>query len=608
MEDFAHAFYENMSSSLLSSQPVASKEKSEISNEDWNVVYSQLESGLGSDRIWRYSYWAYCSVIAKYILPRRYHWLIVANKMTRTGPINDAIIDSTGTLSMQTCASGLFTGTTDPSKPWFKYTIGTPGVVIDEEMQAWLEDAQKKTYTVLGQSNFYTIMAQVCQDLVTFGTSPVIIYEDAQDVVRFYLPCSGEYFLRTGSRLDINTFSREFTLTVSQIIEQFGVENSPSVVVDLWKVGGGSLNNEFIVAHTIAPNFAMSRPNTQDSQFFVVPEKFKYKEVYWLRGQMTNQPLSKRGFETKPFVVGRWSSSSNEPYGRSPCMDALGDVKQLQRETLRKAEFIDKLVHPPMGANPELKNQPASGQPGAITYMTTDNGKKGFWPLFEVQPAALTPMVLDIKEIQARIEKALFVPVFMAITQMAGVQPRNELELTKRDLERLQSLGPIIELYQQEFLGPAIERVLDITEKKGLLKPRPKSMQGMSLKISYMSIMKIAQNSMESVSMKDVFATMGALSSAAKAGGLPDPLRNFNLDKTSRYYGDINNYPSDCMYTEDQVEQHDQAREKAVAQQKAQAQAPALAMAGVKAAQTLSQTQVPGGSALGALMGQGPGG
>jgi hypothetical protein len=120
--------------------------------------------------------------------------------------------------------------------------------------------------------------------------------------------------------------------------------------------------------------------------------------------------------------------------------------------------------------------------------------------------------------------------------------------------------------------------------------------------------MKIAQNSMESVSMKDVFATMGALSSGAKAAGLPDPLRNYNLDKTARHYADINNYPSDCLFTEDQVQEHDHARDQVMAQQKAQAQAPALAMAGVNAAKTLSQTQVPGGSALGALMGQGPGG
>jgi hypothetical protein len=40
-------------------------------------------------------------------------------------------------------------------------------------------------------------------------------------------------------------------------------------------------------------------------------------------------------------------------------------------------------------ANPEIKNEPSSIIPGMITYMSTEGGKKGFFPLFEVQSAAL---------------------------------------------------------------------------------------------------------------------------------------------------------------------------------------------------------------------------
>lgn len=605
MLDFSHAFYENMNVSLLASQPVTKNNQDDVGDKDWGILYSQLEAGLSSDRMWRYSWWAYWNRVAEFILPRRHHFLIVANRMTKGNPINDQIIDSTGTLSMQTCAAGLFTGTSDPSKKWMKIGLATPGVEEDEAIQRWLEDAEEKIYTVLAQSNFYTIMPQACQDIVTFGTSPIIVYEDYEDVVRFYLPCAGEYFLRCSARMDIDTFTREFVLTVSQIVDQFGVENCPQAVLQLWNEGGGALTTEFIVAHTIAPNFAVARRDATDGSFFSVPKKFKYKEIYWLRGVKTPKPLSIRGFDTKPFAVGRWSTVSNDPYGRSPGMDGLGDIKQLQRMTLRAAEFIEKLARPPMGAEPELKNQPASIQPGAITYLDTTGGKKGFWPLYQIAPAALAPLTQMIATVEARIEKVFFVPIFMAITQMAGVQPRNELELTKRDLERLQALGPIIELYQQEFLGPIVQRVLEILEKKRLLQPRPPSMHSIPLKISYISMMKIAQNSMMSVSMKDVFSTMGALSSAAKAAGVPDPLRVINLDKSARKYGDINNYPSDCMYTDDEVQKHDEERNKAMQQEKMQAQAPQLAMASVNAAKTLSQTPVPGGSALNSILGQG---
>ena len=101
--------------------------------------------------------------------------------------------------------------------------------------------------------------------------------------------------------------------------------------------------------------------------------------------------------------------------------------------------------------------------------------------------------------------------------------------------------------------------------------------------------------------MKDTFATMGELSSAAKAAGVPDPLRVLDLDKSARKYADISNYPSDCVFTPDEVMQHDQIRAKA----SQQAQAPGQAMAAVNAAKTLADTSTGPGTALSGLMGGG---
>src|SRR5581483_1846420 len=67
----------------------------------WVRIFAHLEARLGQLRNWRYSWWAYWSVIAQYILPRRYHWLVVANRMNKGNPINDTIVDSTATQAMQ---------------------------------------------------------------------------------------------------------------------------------------------------------------------------------------------------------------------------------------------------------------------------------------------------------------------------------------------------------------------------------------------------------------------------------------------------------------------------------------------------------------------------
>lgn len=602
LADFAHAAYEFMSPTLLAKQPPEARADPKREQADWNTIYTHLETRLGAMRNWRWSWWAFWAVLAAFFIPFRYVWLVTANKMWRGHNLNNQIINSHGVLAVRTCAAGLWTGLCSPSRPWFKMGLGLPWVKLDAEGKEWLKDTEDKIYTVFAQSNFYTQMATTFRDEVVFGTSPVIIYEDAEDVIRLYVPCAGEYYLANGARLSVNTLFREFTLTVLQIVDMFTLESCPEQVQKLWQ--NGEYDTEFVVAHAIEPNFDISRQKKQIGKVSVVPSKFTFREVYWLKGIKTSGPLSKRGFNKIPFMTHRWATVSNDPYGRGPCMDAICDNKQIQTQDLRKAEFIEKGIRPPMGADPELKNEPASIMPAMITYMNTGGQKKGFWPLFEVNPGWLAALTADITKVENRIDRCLYVDLFMAISRMEGVQPRNELELTKRDLERLQELGPVVTLAEKE-LDICIERVMDILERRRMLKPKPASLLNVPLKITYVSILRLAQRSAESVAMKDCFATGGALSSAAKAAGVPDPLRVLNLDKAYRRYCELNNLEPDMMYTEDEVTQHDAIRH----QEMTKAQQPQNMMAAVSAAKTLSDTQLPGGNtALGAALGQQGGG
>lgn len=600
--EFASATYESMSPSLLSRQPVTDPKIMEKENEDWTTLYNHLESRLGMLRSWRWSWWAHWGRLAEFFLPRRWLPYVTANRMSKGSSINDQIIDSTGLQAVETCASGMWAGLTNPARPWLKIAIGLPWIELDADGKAWLDDTEQRLYTVLAQSNFYTEMAQAFQDLTVFGTAPAIIYEDYEDVIRLYTPCAGEYYLAAGSRFAIDTLYREFVMTVAQIIEMFTVENCPDPVVKMWIQAGSSLDVEFVVCHAIEPNFEIAKRGVMQGSVKPVPGVFTFREVYWCKGQPAKKAMSLRGFHSKPFIAMRWSKVSNEPYGRSPCMNALGDNRQVQQETRRKAEFIEKGVRPPMGANPELKNEPSSIVPGNITYFDTSNGKKGFFPLFEPNPIWLSGLTADIKEVNTRLEKALFVDVFMAITQMAGVQPRNELELTKRDLERLQKLGPVIDLVEGE-LKVAIQRVLDIMQRRRMLKPMPDSLKGVPIKIEFTTIMRIAQRSSTAVSIKDFLAVSTQMSAAAKNAGLPDPLRKVNLDKAMTKYADVSNVPSDLLFTDDEVMEHDKAREQATQQ----AAIPGQAAAAVGAAKSLSETSLQGGNALSALLGN-PGG
>lgn len=608
MPDGYSAPYEMASPLLLSAQPptLSNPEQSKEVDPNWDQEYAYFEARLNSMRNWRYGWWQHWAKLAEYILPSQYFWLITANLMSRKGNmINQAIVDSTATWAMEICAAGFVDGVMPTTRPWLKLGASMPGFKADADAKRWFEDTEQRLYTVLAQSNFYTIMAQAAKNLVVFGTAPVIMYEDAEQVLRCYSPVCGEYYLAVGSRFSVDTFYTEETMTVVQIVERFQLQNCPPAIQDLWEESGGALENEYIVARAVEPNFPLAgRGQQRGKQITIVKGGFPYREVYWLRGQATPRALSKRGFHESPFAVARWSVAGNDPYGRSPGMDALGDTMQLQIETRRKAEAIQKQVRPPMGADPELAEQPMSTEPGKITYMDTSNNKKGFWPLFDVH-IDLGAMIEDLKEIQARIQKCFLVDVFMAISQMEGVQPRNAVEITERKGEKLQRLGPVIGLWKTEFAEVLIPRAINIMRRRGLLQPLPKSLQmrdgrAMPLKIDYIDMVTLAQRGANTASMERGFQVMGSLSQAAKAAGVADPIRTVNLDKSLGVYLEEVDFPSKCLYSDQEVATHDAMRAKMAQQQ----QASAATTAAVQAAQGLSNTNVGGGqNALQAILG-----
>jgi hypothetical protein len=252
-----------------------------------------------------------------------------------------------------------------------------------------------------------------------------------------------------------------------------------------------------------------------------------------------------------------------------------------------------------MVASPQLKNEPSSIVPGNITYVSTANGEVGFKPAFEPNATWLSGLTADIEQVNSRIERCLFVDLFMAITRMEGVQPKNELELTERNLERLQELGPFVQMFENEFAGPALRRILDIMRRQRLLKPLPQSLRNVPLKFDYVSIMKLAQNASGSVAMKDVMGMAGVLDSAAHSSGRLPPSRTLDLDKMLKEYSDLNSLDVDLFLPDSAV----QAQDKKMQQAQAAQQAGPAAMAAVEAAKTLSQTQISGGNALGQMMG-----
>ena len=533
----------------------------------------QLLIGMKTDR---FSWWTHWRELADYILPRRYKWLITPNQGNRGSPINQRIIDNTGTIAVRVLAAGMMSGITSPGRPWFKLATNSDELNDNSNVKLWLAECERRMETVFAESNFYTSLATIYGDLGVFGTGVMIIYQDYDDVIRCFNSCAGEYFLQNDDRQDVSVMGREFVLTVKQVAAQFGLENCSETVQGAIKSGGAMLTREIIIGHLIEPNddLVPGAPGIKG---------MPWREVYWERGTGQNTLLRVRGFYEKPFIAPRWDIVGNDAYGRSPGMDALGDIKMLQVEQKRKAQAIDKHVNPPMIADVSLKNEPASMLPGGVTYVNGTGGAIGFKPAYEIAPD-FSGLVEDIKEVQERIKRTFFNDLFMMISQLDTVRTATEIDARKE--EKLIQLGPVLERFENEALDPAITCTFDIMLRGGLFPPVPRELSGQKIKVQYISMLAEAQKAASTTAIERLFGLVGNVSAA-----VPEALDNIDFDEAIDEYADMLGVsPKIIRATQKVMAIRDQRN-----QQMQQQTAIQNSVAAAQGAETLSKTDVGGG-------------
>jgi Bacteriophage head to tail connecting protein len=601
--------YEKASPALLideAAAPPAPQPDQRKKTFDWVNMRSHMEARIMMGRSWRSSWISHYALLARYILPRRSLWLTeggydqpTPNSMVRGLPINQDILDTTPIYAAQVCSAGLMSGLMSPSRPWFKLrSAGIETAQLDRAAQIWLEDVEQRIYTVMAESNFYDSAAQMFEDLTAFGTAPMLIYEDDEDIIRCQNPMVGEYYLFVGPSFRIESFARLFSLTVAQIVEQFGLDNCPVDVQELWRNKGASMDQERMIAHLIEPNFDIQPPGVPTA-FGKIPGKYTYRETFWVWGASTEYPLSVRGFHDLPFIAPRCWVSGNEAYGRSFGMNVLGDSIQLQLETKRKAELLEKVVRPPLKGPIELKNQPSTSLPGQVTFMTDPS--KGLSPVYEINPQGLPGITEDLKEIQNRVKTGFFNDLFLMLAQ--ATKDMTAFEVAQRQQEKLQVLGPVIERFQNEGAGPAIKRIFSILSRKQLLPPLPKSLQGRPLQIEYVSMLAMAQRAVATAGIERLAAMIGRIAAVK-----PESMDLVDWDEMIREYSDQLGVSQKVMTPKDMVamlrKQRAQAQQAAQQQQMMSHAATEITPALTQAAQNLSGTDVGGGiNALQAILG-----
>lgn len=520
--------------------------------------------------------------LSDFINPRGSRFLVT--DVNRNDRRNTKTVDPTATLANRTLSSGMMSGITSPARPWFKLATPDPDMMDYGPVKLWLEAVQRRMNEVYNKSNLYQSLPLLYSSLGTYSTGAMAVLEDDEDVIRTMMFPIGSYYLANSARGSVDTCYRKFTMTVRQLVMEFGMSNVSTSVKGLWE--SGSYETWIEVIHAVYPNIDRDTGKLDS-------KNKRVKSVYFEVGGDNDKLLRESGFDEFPIMAPRWEVNGEDVYGSScPGMIALGQVKALQLEQKRKSQLIDKATNPPMVGPTSLKNQRVSLLPGDITYIDQMTGQDGLKPAYLVNPNT-ADLLADIQDTRQMINSAYFVDLFMMLQNINTRSMPVEAVIEMKE-EKLLMLGPVLERLNDECLNPLIDRTFSIMARKNLLPPPPDVLQGMPLKIEYISVMAQAQ---KSIGLSSLSSTVGFIGQLAQVK--PEALDKLDTDQAIDAFAEMSGVSPTVIVPQEQVNQIREER----AQQQKQQQAMAMGMAAAQGAKTLSEAQTADPSVLTAISG-----
>lgn len=518
--------------------------------------------------------------LSDFINPRGSRFLVT--DVNRDDRRNTKIVDPTATLAARTLSSGMMSGITSPARPWFKLATPDPDMMDYGPVKLWLEVVQRRMNEVFNKSNIYQSLPLLYASLGNYSTGAMAVLEDDSDVIRTMMFPIGSYYMANSARGSVDTCFRKFSMTVRQLVMEFGLNNVSDSVKGMWD--SGNYESWIEVIHAVYPNIDRDTAKLNSKNKPV-------KSVYYEVGGDSDKLLRESGFDEFPIMAPRWEVNGEDVYGSScPGMIALGQVKALQLEQKRKSQLIDKATNPPMVGPSSLRNQRVSLLPGDITYIDQVTGQDGFKPAYLVNPNT-ADLLADIQDTRQIINSAYFVDLFMMLQNINTRSMPVEAVIEMKE-EKLLMLGPVLERLNDECLNPLIDRTFSIMARKNLLPPPPDVLQGMPLRIEYISVMAQAQ---KSIGLSSLSSTVGFIGQLAQAK--PEALDKLNVDQAIDAFAEMSGVSPTVIVPQEQVEQVREQR----AQQQQQQQMVAMGMAAAQGAKTLSEAQTADPSVLTAL-------
>ena len=418
------------------------------------------------------SHWQEC---ADFMQPRKAE---ITNERARGDKRNLQIFDATAIHALELLASSLQGMLTSSANRWFSLRYKEDQLNDIDEAKEWLEDVTDKMYTAFARSNFQQEIFEAYHDLITFGTACMMIESDEDQILRFSTRHIKELYIQENDKGFIDTVYRRFKIPVHAAVEKFGLEN---LSLETGKLFKKEPFEKIELVH-------VARPRTIYNENKLDKKNMPFQSIYFEFS--SGHIIDIGGFKELPYVIPRYLKASTEIYGRSPAMNALPDVKVLNKMVETAMKAAAKQVDPPLLVPDDSMLAPIRMSAGSLNYYRAGSRDR-IEPLNIGQATSVT--LNQENQRRDAINKTFHIDQLMISSQRS----MTATEVIQRNEEKMRILGPALSRLQSELLQPMILRVFNIMLRNKLFLVAPEVLSNQEIEIEYVSPMALAQRSQE---------------------------------------------------------------------------------------------------------------
>lgn len=465
---------------------------------------------------------------------------------------NKEIVDSTAVIALQRFGSILDSLLTPRNQFWHQLKPTNRTLLKDKNTMDWFS----KVNTILFEqryapkANFASQNQMIYKSLGAFGTAALFIDDLAGSPGLRYRACHlAEIYLQENHQGIIDRVCRYFTLTARQAVQQFG-DNCPKQIKDRLAVDPETL---FKFIHWVIPR---SDRNPLRKDFKGMPFASYYISMD------EKKMVAEGGYQSFPYAIPRYEQAPQETYGRSPAMDVLPAIKTLNKQKELVLKQGQLALDPVLLVSDDGVMDGASVESGTyIAGAISANGQ----PLVQPLPAGRVDIGKELMDDErALINDTFLITIFQILTESPEMTATEVMERTR---EKGILLAPTIGRQQSEYLGPMIDRELDILSRQGMLPSMPpflRDAQGEYSVVHDSPITRTQKSEWASGAMRSLELAMNLSNTMQN----PEYLNYFNFDVIIPEVAEIQGTPSTWLNSAETVAKLKQAQ----AQQQAQAQ------------------------------------